>query len=117
MYTILHPPHFLSTPLGRFFAVFFQSLYVPSGVGFPGLSPVFPFYVACGTVQRATAWYNNYIVRGALQMNATTKHLHALPFWDHLSDAERIFFAITPIFVPLTEIHTFFIPRRAKISV
>ena len=37
----------------------------------------------------ATAWYNNYIVRGALQMNATTKHLHALPFWDHLSDAEK----------------------------
>ena len=22
-------------------------------------------------------------------MNATTKHLHALPFWDHLSDAEK----------------------------
>lgn len=22
-------------------------------------------------------------------MNATTKHLHTLPFWDHLSDAEK----------------------------
>ena len=39
----------------RFFAVFFQTLYVNSGVGFPGLSHVFPFSVClrhCTTVQK-----------------------------------------------------------------
>ena len=39
----------------RFFAVFFQTLYVNSGVGFPGLSHVFSFSMClrhCTTVQK-----------------------------------------------------------------
>ena len=60
-----------------------------SGSVFPCPSLV-PFLNVPQTLYNgAKALYNYFVVRGVRPMNITTKHLHMLPFWDHLNNAEK----------------------------